>query len=97
MKIPPYLVFTVQDEGGEMVRKITAKPSEGIGTVNWDLRYDSPFPVRMVKKNLRSAVETFFFISCGPSGKYKVKLDMVVRGEVISLAQPVEFRDGTLE
>ena len=31
-EVPPYLVFTVKDEAGETVRKITTKPSAGINT-----------------------------------------------------------------
>ncbi|MDF1549483.1 MAG: sialidase family protein, partial [Bacteroidales bacterium] len=38
---PSYLVFTIKDESGSIIRKLTAKPAEGISRISWDLRYAS--------------------------------------------------------
>lgn len=92
----PYLIFTVTDLQGNIVRKITSKPSEGISKVNWDLKYDSPMPVRMreVKFNPVMSDESGRGRGGGvlaAPGKYMLRMDMIVRDEVIALVEPVEF------
>lgn len=41
---PPYLIFTISDNEGNVIRKLTKKPGKGIHRINWDLRYESPYP-----------------------------------------------------
>ncbi len=89
-EVAPYLVFTVKDESGDIVRKISSKPSAGINREYWDLRYDSPFPVRMKNKNFDPTAKAGSAMLAIP-GKYSVSLDMVVRGEVRHLADSVQF------
>ena len=91
---PIYLLFTVKDEAGNIVRKITAKPSKGISRLNWDLRYDSPMPVSMREAKFNPFPD---FGRRGGGGmlslpgKYTVSMDMVVRNEIKHLVDPVEF------
>ena len=89
-EIPPYLVFTIKDASGETVRRITQQPAAGINTADWNLRYDSPFPVRMKDKKFDPTAKAGSSMLAIP-GKYSVNLDMVVRGEDTHLAGPVEF------
>lgn len=46
----PYLIFTVADESGNVIRRLTAKASEGISRITWDFRYPSTSPVRLKSK-----------------------------------------------
>ncbi len=89
-EIAPYLVFTIIDDKGDVVRKLYESPSTGIKRVNWDLRYQGKNPV-----NLRS--DDFNPKSDGNSGmlvmpgKYAVSLALDHDGEITELAGPVEF------
>ncbi len=42
---PPYLLFTITDEQGNIVRRLIAKPKSGINRITWDLRYPPHSPV----------------------------------------------------
>jgi hypothetical protein len=46
----PYLVFTIVDESGNVIRKITKSAAKGINRVVWDLRYYSTSPVSIKDK-----------------------------------------------
>ncbi len=89
-EVPPYLVFTVMDENGETVRKISAKPQKGINRVNWDLRYDSFNPVKLKKNKFNPFAKTSSSLLALPD-KYSVKMSIVVRGKEKLLAGPVNF------
>ncbi|MBE0652950.1 MAG: glycosyl hydrolase, partial [Bacteroidales bacterium] len=89
-EIEPYLVFTVYDENGNVVRKITKKPSKGINRVNWDLRYDNPYPVRMAKKEFDPVASARGGMLAVP-GTYRVGLDIMIRDSIRPLAEPVTF------
>lgn len=41
-EIAPYLIFTIRDEEGNIVRKLYQEPKTGINRINWSLRYDNP-------------------------------------------------------
>jgi len=37
----PYLLFTIKDTNGNVVRKLTEKPKVGLSRIQWDLSYPS--------------------------------------------------------
>ncbi|NIY09161.1 MAG: hypothetical protein GWN02_13110, partial [Gemmatimonadetes bacterium] len=41
----PYLVFTITDENGGEIRRLTTRPGTGIQRIAWDLRAAAPAPV----------------------------------------------------
>jgi hypothetical protein len=94
-EIPPYLVITIKDDAGNIVRKLTTKPSKGVQRISWDLRYGSAYPVGISK-------EKFDPFSTGGSGNlampgnYSVTLAMVFNGEEKQLAGPIEFTTNVL-
>lgn len=90
-EIPPYLIFTIRDEEGNVVRKVTKKPSKGINRLTWDLRYDSPFPVRMQKNEFNPTADSRGGMLALP-GKYTVSMDLVVRDSLKPLVPPFEFK-----
>jgi len=45
----PYLVFTVKNKAGDVVRKLYKPAVKGFHRANWDLRYLSPSPVQLKK------------------------------------------------
>ena len=83
----PYLLFTVSDDAGEVVRRLKAKATAGVNRITWDLRYPSSDPVT-------KGIEKFDNESSGfPTvpGTYSVSLSKVVDGEITELTQPVKF------
>ena len=84
----PYLLFTILDEAGHLVRKLRAPATAGLHRITWDLRYPAVNPT-----NLRDAGPT----SSGPSstfampGNYQVFLSKNVNGEESKLTDAVMF------
>ncbi len=89
-EIKPYLVFTITDNDGHVVREMIKSAGTGINRINWDLRYASTGPVglRNDKFNPNSTGGSGWPVM---PGKYYVSLSQVARGEVEELAGPVEF------
>jgi photosystem II stability/assembly factor-like uncharacterized protein len=50
MEAKPYLLFTVSDEAGHVIREIRSAPAKGVNRVVWDLKYPSFSPVPAVAK-----------------------------------------------
>ena len=87
-EIPPYLLITVKDESGDIVRTMTAKPAKGIQRINWDLRYDNP-QIKDAKK-----FDPFKKVNGGVMvmpGKYSVEMAMVHGGKTVQLGEPRSF------
>lgn len=94
-EIAPYVIFTITDESGNVVRTMTKAAGKGVQRINWDLRYQAFSPVSVTGK--------FTPVQGGPGGrrggsgtlalpgKYKVALSMVTRDGIKELAAPVEF------
>jgi hypothetical protein len=91
----PYLVFTITDETGNVLRKITKSAEKGINRVVWDLRYYSTSPVS-VKEKFNPVDEQKSSTLVLP-GKYKVAMSMVTRDGVKELYGPVEFNTTLLK
>jgi len=89
-EIKPYLLFTITDEQGYVVRRITARPSKGIHRVHWDLRHDATSVVRLRNNQFNPLKDARGGMLIVP-GTYKVAMGQVVRGEYTELAAPVAF------
>jgi photosystem II stability/assembly factor-like uncharacterized protein len=89
-EIPPYLLFTIKDPAGNVVRKISSGASIGTSRVSWDLCYANKYSV-----NLDNGV--FNPNSTGGSGflalpgKYTVTMSLVFHEVEKLLAGPIEF------
>lgn len=95
-EVQPHLIFTITDESGNLVRKLTKSVSTGINRTNWDLRYPNTRPV-----NLRDG--KYSPTSMGGSGMfvlpgtYYVAVSQYHRGEITELIPPKEFVVKTLD
>lgn len=92
----PYLIFTITDESGNVIRKINKSAGKGINRVNWDLRYESTAPISTDKfepvptgTGERRGGGNSGFLAL--PGKYKVALSMVAKNEEKLLVGPTEF------
>jgi hypothetical protein len=87
----PVILFTVADEEGRVVRRVTGPVGKGFHRVAWDLRYPASEPVNLSPKPPGPFGEG----PMGPmvaSGSYTVQMSKRVRGEVTDLGAPMTFR-----
>jgi len=88
-QLPAYLVFTIKDLAGNIIKEIYQKPSKGINRMVWNLQYNG-FNHIEVKKFDPTANKNDWGYPILP-GKYSVSMDMVFDGEKKFLAGPVAF------
>jgi len=94
-ELSPYLVFTVYDETGTPVRRLTESPRKGINRLNWDLRYNFPGPVDLNGRDFNpTRVESSGILAL--PGDYTVSMDLVVRGEITRLVDSEPFSASVL-
>ena len=86
----PYLIFTIKDMDGNIVRNIYKKPSKGINRLNWDFRYNSVRPVRLKDDKFDPMKSGGTSMRALP-GKYTVELSMFHNGDITELAGPIGF------
>jgi photosystem II stability/assembly factor-like uncharacterized protein len=95
-EIKPYLIFTITDEEGNVIRKLFRNASKGVGRITWNFTYAGYQPVR--------AADKFNPVSEGEGrgrwggggisvmpGKYFVSMAMYAKGEISELAGPEPF------
>lgn len=102
-QIAPYLVFTIRDANGNIVRTMNQRPGKGINRVNWDLRYASTGAIRLIGNKFTpvaggDARSRFRGGGGAPvmPGVYTVSLDMIFDGKTTSLVNPVSFNTKSL-
>ena len=85
---PAFLLFTVADEDGQVVRVLREPAGKGLGRATWDLKYPALDPTNPAQAAPASS---------GPSGalvipgKYSVSLALSHGGKVEELAGPAPF------
>lgn len=89
-EIAPYLIFTIRDDRGDIVRRLYQEPQKGINRINWRLRYDLPVNRMDEKPKFKPAQNNPDGMMVVP-GKYTVELAMDHNGTVKKLAGPVSF------
>lgn len=94
----PYLLFTIADAQGKVVRYLKAPAKKGLNRIVWDFRYGSPAPV--TGRRIPQPDELFGFVEVGyfvAPGQYTVSLSKYEDGKVTDLAGPVSFNCKLLE
>jgi hypothetical protein len=84
----PYLIFSITDESGTEVRKLTKSAGKGVQRINWDLRYQSITTLKADKFNAAMKQQSSTLVM---PGKYKVSMSLVTRDGIKQLSQPIEF------
>ncbi len=89
-EIAPYLIFTIKDPKGDIVRKLSASASKGTSRITWDLRYADKSEVNLKEDKFDPNSAGGSGIIAMP-GKYTVSLSQVFHEAEKELAGPVEF------
>lgn len=90
---PAYLLFTITDETGLVVRTLKTAASEGMSSITWDLRHPGVYPIT-------EAGEPFATGGSGmpaAPGRYEVSMAMFADGTLQPMAGPVAFHVKTLD
>jgi photosystem II stability/assembly factor-like uncharacterized protein len=89
LETPPYLLFTVADEAGRVVRTLRTAPAVGVNRVVWNLAYASTSPVAAADKfdPFRKDDSGFMVMP----GRYRVSAAKVVNDVVTPLGEPEAF------
>jgi hypothetical protein len=95
-EVSPYLIFTIYDEQGNVVRKMTKRPRKGIHRLAWDFRYESPYPEELDNGEFNPFEDDRRGILAMP-GTYKVSVSLYHHGEIKELVEPKEFTARQLE
>ena len=87
----PYLLFTIKDQSGNIVRKLTSKSKSGVNRIYWDLRYAPKNAINLSKPAFYNPFAGSDEGSLVLPGQYSVTLSKSVDGEFINIAGPVTF------
>jgi len=90
------LIFTIYDEDGNAIRKLSKKASKGVNRINWDLRYPSTRPISASSGGSGRGGRGGSGLLAMP-GTYTVGIDMLEKGDVIAMVEPVSFEAKLLE
>ena len=89
-EIKPYLVFTIKDAQGNVVRKLKASTGKGLKKIGWDMHYTGIFPVS------KGGRKTNFGNEGGGApvlpGIYTVEMAKVEKGVVTPLGNKQSFK-----
>ncbi len=95
-EIKPYLIFTITDDEGNIIRKLYKSASKGVGRITWNFTHAGYQPVRATER-FNPVAESGGRgrwggggISVMP-GKYFVSMALYAKGEVTELAGPEPF------
>jgi len=89
-EIKPYLIFTITDEDGNIVKKIHKSYSKGLQRMTWNLRYSGMNSVRLSNDKYNPLSTGRDGMAVMP-GKYYVSMSEWVDGEVNELIPALEF------
>ena len=94
----PYLLFTITDQAGDVVRHLKAPAKKGLQRIVWDFRHNTPAPVN---SRYTPAPDQLFGGSevghLAMPGQYTVTLSKYVDGVLTQLAGPQPFSCKLLE
>jgi photosystem II stability/assembly factor-like uncharacterized protein len=91
-----YLLFTIFDEQGNVIRKLTTSPGKGINRITWDFTYHDPSPIRLQGNEFNPLSTGRSGILAAP-GNYKVSMAISVNGALTELVPPQEFKTVALD
>jgi photosystem II stability/assembly factor-like uncharacterized protein len=89
---PPYLLFTITDNAGNVVRRLNAPAKKGMNRITWDFRTSTKVPVSFTpfdESNVFNAPDLGIFVM---PGDYKVSLSKFEDGVFTELVAPQPFK-----
>ncbi len=92
----PYLLFTITDDGNNIVRKIKSPAKKGISRITWDFRYNSPGEINFKTPDPTNPYDVPETGYPAMPGNYKVSLSKFEDGVITELVPPQPFKVSSL-
>jgi len=92
----PFLLFSITDNAGNLIRELRAKPKKGINRVTWDLSYIWPDPVEVKDNRFNLFAKDDQGMLAMP-GSYKVSISQWQNNNMTQLVEPMTFQARTLQ
>jgi hypothetical protein len=86
-----YLLFTVRNDKGEIIRKLKSPAKKGVNRTIWDFRYPSSNPVNISLTPNDNVFQPNDVGQLAAPGNYTVTLSKYVDGIITDLAAPEKF------
>jgi photosystem II stability/assembly factor-like uncharacterized protein len=90
-ELPPAVVLTISTANGQVVRRLMDKPGKGLHRIAWDLRLQSPAPIRLQEPTERDPWDNGPTGALAVPGRYQASLAFQVDGVMKPVAGPVAF------
>ena len=87
----PYILFTITDDAGAVVRKLKAPAKKGLARIVWDFRYASPGPVNFNSPDPTNPYDQPETGYLAMPGTYKVSLSKFEDGKITELVPAQSF------
>lgn len=87
----PYLLFTIRNEKGDIIRKLKAGAKKGVNRITWDFRYPSANPVELNSGPNDNPFQPNDVGQLAEPGNYTVTLSKSVDGVMTDVAGPEKF------
>jgi hypothetical protein len=87
----PYLIFTITDESGAVVRKLKTGAKKGLNRIVWDLRYASAGPINFHSPDPSNPYDQLENGYLAMPGTYKVSLSKFEDGIITEITPGVSF------
>jgi hypothetical protein len=87
----PYLLFTVRNEKGDIIRKLKSPAKKGVSRIVWDFRYPSSNPINISPQSNDNVFQPNDMGQLAAPGNYTVSLSKYVDGVITDVAGPEKF------
>lgn len=87
----PYLLFTIRNEQGDIIRKLKSSAKKGVNRIVWDFRYPSSNPINLTQTANDNVFQPNDVGQLAAPGNYTVTLSKFVAGVFTDLAGPDKF------
>ncbi len=91
-----YLLFTISDAQGNVVKKMTAPARRGVHRITWNLKADNPFSVNQDLKKFNPLKKERFGTPVTP-GIYTLTMGLFEKAKYKKLTDPVSFKVNKLQ
>ena len=88
----PSIIVTIEDDEGNVVRRLSGPVKEGFHRVAWDLRYPPPNPTSLEPPETDNPFADQPIGPLSVPGRYKVSIAKRVGGEITPLGEPRSFK-----
>ncbi len=95
-ELKPHLIFTITDDEGNFIRRLTTPASKGVNRITWDLRYQNMRPTTIKDGKFNPTPKGGSSFPVTP-GKFFVSMDLHSNGKLQNLVDNTAFTTETLK